>query len=105
MDLKKTQSLMVEKLTSHSILIRKRLEESDKHIPYRNGYIKTLLDIEEALSNQLVDVNRLRRDKFGIYRMLDGSVDTPIEQELMLLHDEIHDLLKASKDIDTHQKQ
>lgn len=89
---------------SHTISLRVKLEDSDEQIPHKNGYIKTLLDIEEALTSQTLDLNRLRRDKFGIFRMVDGTAHTPIERELMLLHEEIHDFIKAFRHLNSHQE-
>lgn len=99
MDRTQKQIMLIESLLSHAVLLRKKIESSDKHIPYKNGYTKTLLDIEEVLSNLPLDLNRLRRDKFGISRMVDGTINSPIEQEMMILHEEIHNLIKVSKDL------
>lgn len=102
-NVKQKQVLLAEKLLSHAISLRKKIE-SDEQIPYKNSYVKILLDIEDALSSQSLDINRLRRDKFGISRMIDGTIISSIEEELMLLHQEIHDLIKVSKDFDTHKE-
>ena len=89
------QILMTKDLLVHAIALRKEIEGLEKQIPNGRGYVKTLLDIEKALSSQPLDLDRLRRDKFGIFRMVDGSANTPIEQKLMLLHEEIYNLLKV----------
>jgi hypothetical protein len=104
MNFEHNQRLLREKLLSHTISLRVKLKGSDEQLPYKNGYIRTLLDIEETLTSQALDLNRLRRDKFGISRMVDGTADTPIERELMLLHEELHDFIKASRELgDYHE--
>lgn len=104
MDKKKQISMMTKHLLLHTFALRKRIESHESQIPYREGFVKTLLDIERVLSSQPLDIDRLRLDCFGIFRMVDGFADTPIEQELMLLHDEIDNLLKAIKEINNHQR-
>jgi len=99
MDNKQKQIFLIENLLSHTITLRKKIEVSNKHIPYMKSYLKILINIEETLSNQPLDLDRLRRDKFGIFRIVDGFADNPIEKEMMELHDEIFDLLKLSKDL------
>jgi hypothetical protein len=92
-----------EKLLSHTVSFREKIQGSDEQIPHKNGFIKILLDLEEALSGQLLDLNRLRRDKFGIFRLVDGISSTPSEQEIMLLHEEIHELIKVTSELETLQ--
>jgi hypothetical protein len=96
--------LLREKLLSHVLSLREQLEESDEHIPYKTGFIKTLCDIEETLTGPAPDLNRLRRDKFGIFRMVDGNADTPIERELMQLHEDLHEFIKASREMGNHHE-
>ena len=104
MELKQKQISMINDLLEHTISLRKKIEEMKEYVSHRDGYVKTLVDIEKALSDQSLDLNRLRRDKFGIFRMVDGFADRPLEREMMALHDEIYELLKVSKDLDGYQK-
>ena len=104
MELKQKQTSMINDLLEHTISLRKRIEETKDRVSHRDGYMKTLVDIEKALSAQPLDINRLRRDKFGIFRMVDGFAESSIEREMMALHDEIFELLKVSKDLQSQHK-
>ena len=54
-------------------------------------YIKILRDMEKVLSSQPLDLDRLGKDEFGIFRLVtDGPGDSPIEQELMSLLKDFH---------------
>src|SRR5689334_25245639 len=85
-------------LLSHAISIRKQIEGSEGPIPYRESYLKTLLVIEKILSDDASDINGLSQSAFGIFRMVDGPGNIPIEKELLVLVKGINELLTTQKE-------
>lgn len=82
----KKQISITEDLLINTVELRKKLENHPEQIPYKRGLIKTLLDIERVLSSQPLDLDRLGKDEFGIFRMVTDSSsleDSSTGKELM----------------------
>lgn len=75
---------IMEKILAQTVELIKMIEDSKEHDSYKESYIKMLRDIEKVLSGEPLDLDKLSKDEFGIFRLVtDGSGDSPIEQELM----------------------
>jgi hypothetical protein len=91
MNAKEKQILMTKDLLIYTVELREKIENYKKHDSYKQSYIKILRDIEKILSSQPLDLDRLGKDEFGIFRLVtDGPGDSPIEQELMFLLKNFH---------------
>jgi hypothetical protein len=99
MNLNEKQVSMTNELLSDTITIREKLENSKTYNSYKESYIKILRSMEKVLSNQPLDVDKLQKDKFGIFRLVtDGTGNDPIEQELMSFLEKIALLLQMIKE-------
>ena len=98
------QDSMIRNLMLHTISLREEIESHEMQTPDGKGFVKILLDIERVLSIQPLDLNRLRRNKFGISRMVDGLAETLIEKKLMSLYEEIYSLFRSSEEIEKHEE-
>ena len=85
------QISMIKDLLIDTVELRKKIEDYKKYDSYKESYIKILQDIEKVLSSQPLDLDRLGKDEFGIFRLVtDGPGDSPIEQELKSLLKKIY---------------
>ena len=84
MNANEKQILMTKDLLIKTIELREKIENYKKYDSYKESYIKILRDIEKVLSSQPLNLDRLGKDEFGIFRLVtDGPGDNPIEQELL----------------------
>ena len=91
MNTNEKQISMTKDLLIDTVELRKKIEDYTKYNSYKESYIKILLDMEKVLSSQPLDLDRLGKDEFGIFRLVtDGSGDSPIEQELLSLLKNLH---------------
>ena len=98
MNASKKQDLLTAELIQETIALRKKIKRYPKFLSTRKTYIKILSDIEEALTQQPHNFNRLRQLKIGIGRTVtDGDENAPIGQDLLLYHREIHKFLKIAE--------
>ena len=93
----KKQDLLTAELIQKTVALRKKIRRYPKFLSTRKTYVRILSDIEKVLIQQPHDFNRLRQLKFGIGRTVtDGDENTPIGQDLLLYHKEIHNYLKLN---------
>ena len=79
---------MTKDLLIDTVDLRNKIDTYSEQLPYKSGLLKTLIDIEEVLSTQPLDLDRLGKDEFGIFRMVtDNSSleDSSIGKELLSL--------------------
>jgi hypothetical protein len=84
---------MTKDMLIDTVELRKKIDNSSEQSPYRSGLLKTLIDIESVLSTQPLDLDRLSKDEFGIFRMVtDNSSleDSSIGKELLSLLKKFH---------------
>jgi hypothetical protein len=96
------QTSMTKVLLANAVELRKEID-SHPELPYRSGLLKTLIDIEMILSNQPLDLDRLSKDEFGIFRMVtDNSSleESSIGKELTSLLKKFHLFRQAIKEQD-----
>ena len=92
----KNLNLLTEELLQKTIALRKKIMQYPKFLSTRKTYIEILSDIERVLTEQPHIFNRLRQLKIGIGRTVtDGDESTPIGQDLLLFHKEVHNYLKT----------
>jgi hypothetical protein len=99
MNTNEKQTSMAKVLLANAIELREKIENLQE-LPYRSGLLKALIDIEKILSNQPLDLDRLSKDEFGIFRMVtDNSSleESSIGKELMSLLKKLHLFRQAIK--------
>ena len=95
------QLLLIENLILNAAELQKKLENQPEHMPYRKSLLKVLTDIEALLSNQPLDLIRLGKAEFGIFRMVTDSKsleESSVGKELMSYLKELHLLRQVIKE-------
>lgn len=108
MDANEKQGAMINELLKHTIELRRTIENSAEHISYKSGLIKVLMDIEKILSSQPLDLDKLGKDEFGIFRMVTDSSSLEngaIGKELMSLLNNFYLFRQTVKKISTNSNQ
>jgi hypothetical protein len=85
--------------------LRRKLENQPEQMPYRKSLLKVLTDIEALLSNQPLDLIRLSKAEFGIFRMVTDSKsleESSTGKELLSYLKELYLLRQAIKE--SHEK-
>jgi hypothetical protein len=103
MNANEKQISMTEDLLTNIVELRKKIDSYPEQIPYRSGLIKTLIDIEKVLSSQPLNLDRLSKDEFGIFRMVtDNSSleDSFIGKELMSILKKFYHFRQVIKEQD-----
>ena len=91
---------MISKLLLKTLAIREKIENSTGHVSYKSGLVKTLMDMESLLSTSPLDLKKLEKDEFGIYRIVTYSSsleNSQIGQDLLSLLDGFNALHESSK--------
>jgi hypothetical protein len=94
------QKEIISQLLLKTIVIREKIENSTGHVSYKNGLVKTLVDIESLLSTSPLDLKKLEKDEFGIFRIVTDSSSlesSHIGQELLSLLDGFNALHESLK--------
>lgn len=86
---------LIYNLLAHT---RSLLVKLKSEYPHEITLMKILLSNEQALLSDPIDIDRLRGNNLGIYRMIEPAPSNPLEEEMMKLHDEIYELLKALRE-------
>ena len=87
------EAVAVEELLHRTISLRKKLRRYFRRDISKKIYIKILLTVENILSSDAIDVEKLQQSAFGIGRVVsDGQQDHPIGKELWIYHGEIYNL-------------
>ncbi|MBE0669348.1 MAG: hypothetical protein IH588_02065 [Anaerolineales bacterium] len=100
MDANEKQVLITNELLKKIVKLRKRMENHPEHMPYKRDLVRILVDIEKILSSQPLDLDKLSKDKFGIFRMVTDSSSlerSAIGKELMSLLNELYLFLQTTK--------
>jgi hypothetical protein len=93
MNTNEKQISLIKDLLTDAVELRKKIDDYPEQLAYRSGLLKTLIDIEKVLSSQPLDLDRLSKDEFGIFRMVtDNSSleDSSIGKELLSLLKNFH---------------
>lgn len=96
-----SKNLLSKNLLINTIEVRKRIEDQSEQFPYRNSLITVIADIEFVLNNQPIDLKRLKKNEFGIFRMVTDNAsleDNSIGKELFSLLKEIYQFRRTIKD-------
>ena len=99
------QPLLIKSLIMDAAELRKKLEAQPEQMPYKKSLIKTLADIDALLSNQPLDLVKLGKAEFGVFRMVTDSKsleESSIGKELLSYLKELYLLRQAIKG--THEK-
>ena len=103
MNTNEKQISMTKDLLIDTVELRKKIDNHSDQLPYKSGLLKTLVDIEKVLSSEPLDLDRLGKDEFGIFRMVtDNSSleDSAIGKELLALLKKFHLFRQAIKEQD-----
>ncbi|MBE0669352.1 MAG: hypothetical protein IH588_02085 [Anaerolineales bacterium] len=100
MDANEKQVLMTNELFKKIVELRKKMENYPEHIPYKRDLVSVLIDIEKILTSQPLDLDKLSKDKFGIFRMVTDSSSlerSAIGKELISLLNDLYFFLQLIK--------
>jgi len=90
--------LITKDLMTNTAELRRKLEGQPEHISYKKSLLKILTEMEELLSEQPIDLDKLGKAEFGIFRTVTDSEsleESPIGKELMSYLKEFYLLRQA----------
>ena len=99
------QLTIIKNLIMNATELRKKLEDQPEQLPYRKSLLNSLADINTLLSSQPLDIVRLGKIEFGIFRMVTDSnslEESSIGKELLSYLKELYLLRQAIKE--SHEK-
>lgn len=86
------KNLLMEKLRSELLQLRRKIEVSDDRLPIELGLPAILLDIENQLNNQMPNKKILEKGAYGIFRLVTESYEfekSHLGQELLDFREKI----------------
>ena len=86
--------MLIEKLKSDLMQIRRKIEAGDDNLPIELGLPKVLFDIENELDNDTPDKGRLEKGAIGIFRLVTESYifeKSALGQELLSLRAKVRE--------------